>query len=186
MTTARGERRRFFPLSLVRERVGVRVISCAALILAAAITPARAGERWEGLRALPRVAVEVIVSPNHPDLPPDELRRHVEDALRQMHPAPAIDSTSPDRLRLTVGVRAYSSSDLRGYYLPLSQTYAIGPVRLSVERPGAVGGASMAVVVWQAERQVATPWRRSEVDILQLTDELVAVFLADYRSALGP
>ena len=134
-----------------------------------------------------RVAVEVTLSPNHPNLAVDDVRRRVEDALRRSQLAPAVEAGSAERLHLIVGVRAYSSSDLRGYYLPLSQAYGIGPVRLVVERPAQVIGISEPVVaqVWQAERQAKGPWRTSATEILALTDEVVAAFLADYRRALG-
>jgi hypothetical protein len=39
--------------------------------------------------------------------------------------------------------------------------------------------------VWQAERQAKGPWRSSASEIAELTDELVAAFLVDYRRALG-
>ena len=146
-----------------------------------------AGERWEGLQGVQRVAVDVTVSPNHPDLVVEEVRRRVEDGVRRGLPAPVVETASAERLHLTVGVRAYSSSELRGFYLPLSQAYGIGPVRLSLERPAQVSGlgAPIAVQVWQAERQAKSVWRNSAAEILDLTDELVAAFLMDYRRALG-
>jgi len=82
-------------------------------------------------------------------------------------------------------VRSYSSSELRGFYLPLSQTYGIGPVRLAVERPAAIAGlpAPVPAIVWQAERLAKGPWRASAAEILALTDAVLASFLADYRRA---
>ena len=145
------------------------------------------GERWEGLQGVQRVAVDVTVSPNHPDLVVDEVRRRVEDGVRRGQPAPVVETGSAERLHLTVGVRAYSSSELRGFYLPLSQAYGIGPVRLVVERPALVSGlgAPIAVQVWLAERQAKSVWRNSAVEILDLTDEVVGAFLMDYRRAVG-
>ena len=98
-----------------------------------------------------------------------------------------METACPERLHLTVGVRAYSSSELRGFYLPLSQSYGIGPVRLVLERPAQVVGlgAPIAAPVWQAERQAKSVWRNSATEILELTDEVVAAFLMDYRRALG-
>ena len=133
------------------------------------------------------MAVDVTVSPNHPDLVVEEVRRRIEDGLRRAQPAPVVETGSADRLHLMVGVRAYSSSELRGFYLPLSQAYGIGPVRLVLERPAQVSGlgAPITVPVWQAERQAKAAWRNSAVEILELTDEVVAAFLLDYQRALG-
>ena len=159
----------------------------AAALLLAPLSPVAAAERWEGLQSLPRVAIEITFSPNHPDLTPEELRRRIEEALRRAQPAPVLDQASADRLRLTVSIRSYSTSDLRGFYLPLSQEYGIGPVRLSAERPAAISGLSSPVwaTVWQTERQAKGPWRTSATEILELCDEVAAAFLADYRRALG-
>jgi hypothetical protein len=159
----------------------------ALTLLLARGEPAPAAERWEALQSLPRVAVEITFSPNHPDLTPEEVRSRLEEALRRSPPAPAVDPASADRLRLAVSVRSYSTSDLRGFYLPLSQTYGIGPVHLSVERPAVISGLPTPVraTVWQAERQAKSRWRGSAAEILDLADELAASFLRDYRRALG-
>ncbi len=116
------------------------------------------------------------------------MRRRAEAALRERPPAPALDSASPDRLRLTVAVRPYGASELRGFWLPFSGTYGIGPVRLAVERLVAVPGLPLPVpaVVWQAERQAKGPWRKAATEIVTLLDDLVAAFLADYRRANAP
>ena len=45
------------------------------LSLVTITTLAVAGERWEGLQGMQRVAVDVTVSPNHPDLGVEEMRR---------------------------------------------------------------------------------------------------------------
>ena len=39
--------------------------------------------------------------------------------------------------------------------------------------------------VWQTERQAKGPWRSSASEILELADEVVGSFLADYRRAVG-
>jgi hypothetical protein len=159
----------------------------AALLLS--LSPAAgAAERWEGLRALPRLALEVTASPAHPDISAEDLRQRVTDALRRAQPAPAIDPASADRLHLRVAVRAYSSAELRGFYLPFSGRYGIGPVRLAVERPAVIPGLSGPVLAttWDAERQARAPWHRSAEEILDLADEVIASFLADYRRAAGP
>jgi len=159
----------------------------AVLSLVTIASLAVGGERWEGLQGVQRVAVEVTVSPNHPDLDLDEVRRRIEDGVRRGQPAPLVETGSAERLHLVVGVRVYSSSELRGYYLPLSQAYGIGPVRLVLERPALVSGvgAPITVQVWQAERQAKSVWRNSAAEILDLTDEVVGAFLMDYRRAVG-
>jgi hypothetical protein len=164
---------------------GTAAVLGALLALVAPV--AAGGERWDAIRGLPRVAVEVTLSPNHPDLSPEDVRKRIEDGLRRAQPAPALDPGSSDRLHLMVSVRPYSSSDLRGYYLPLSQAYGIGPVRLAVERMAVVPGLGTptAAQVWQAERQAKGPWRASAAEILELADEVVASFLGDYRRAQG-
>jgi hypothetical protein len=151
-------------------------------------SPAGAAERWEALQAVPRVALEVTFSPHHPDLTAEEARRRLEESLRRNQPAPLVDAASADRLRLTISVRSYSSSELRGFYLPLSQAYGIGPVRLWLERPAAISGLPhpLWAIVWQTERQAKGPWRTSAAEILELADEVAGSFLADYRRALGP
>src|SRR5262245_47746957 len=165
----------------------VLAIGSAALAIASPRwTVATAVDRWEGLQALPRVAVEVTVLPHHPDLSGEVLVQRITEALRRNQPAPTVDPASPDRLHLMVMVKSYSSADLRGYYLPLSQAYGIGPVRLVVERQAQVAGlpGPVAAQVWQAERQAKGPWRSSAAEILSLADEVVSAFLADYRRAV--
>ncbi len=162
-----------------------RAALAIALVLAAA--PVLAAERWEALAALSRVAVDVVTSPAHLDLGADAVRVRLEQALRRGQPAPVLDPKSADRLRLTVAVRQFSSDDLRGYHLPFSQLYGIGPVRLVLERPATVAvlPGPVAAVVWQSERLATAPMARSATEILGLVDEMAAVFLEDYRRALG-
>ena len=166
---------------------GASPLALALLMLALSAAPARPAERWEGLVGLDRVAVEATVSPLHPEVLVEDVRRRVEEAVRRGTPALAIDNAIAERLHLVVSVRAYSSADLRGYWLPLSQLYGIGPVRLVVERPVTVSGGPtpLTAQVWQAERQAAGPWHRSGTEILELTDQVVAAFVADYHRALG-
>lgn len=162
-----------------------RAAVAVALLLAG--TSASAAERWEALAALPRVAVDVVTSPAHLDLGVDAVRARLEQALRRGQPAPVLDQRSAERLRLTVAVRQMSSDDLRGYHLPFSQLYGIGPVRLVLERPAAVAAMPRPVtaVVWQSERLAMAPMARSPGEILGFVDEMAAVFLEDYRRAHG-
>jgi len=170
-----------------RALVAIAALAATLLLPAGGQRSAAASDRWESLRALPRVALEVVVSPHHPDLTDGEARARVTEALRRAQPAPALDPASPERLRLTIRVRVLSSDDLRGYPLPFSQQYGIGPVRLALERPATVDGLAtpVAATVWQSERLATGPMGRSATEILGLVDEIVGVFLADYRRAIG-
>ena len=160
-----------------------------ALPLAAA--DAAAAAAWPGLRGLRRVSIEVIFTPDHPQLAPEVVEKRLEDALLASPNAPAPDAKSPDRLRLVVAVREVSGNELRGFYLPMSGTYGIGSVRLTVERQVVVvgergsAGAPIPALVWQVERQARAPWRRSGAEIMGLVDDLVASFVEDLRGDGG-
>jgi hypothetical protein len=149
--------------------------------------PATAADRWQGLQSLNSVAVEITFSPNHPDVSVDEVRQRIMEGVKRGNPVPVLDIGSADKLHLLIAVRHYSGSDLRGYYLPLSQAYGIGPIRLTVDRPAAISGLPTPVwaTVWQTERLAKGPWRSSANEVLELVDEVIASFLADYRRALG-
>ncbi|HET8579093.1 MAG TPA: hypothetical protein VFO18_18505 [Methylomirabilota bacterium] len=173
---------------MIRFRLPRWILALLLLVSAlAASRAAAAADRWQGLQSMPNVSVEITFSPNHPDVSADEVRPRILEAIKRATPAPIIDIGSADRLHVLIAVRSYSSSDLRGYYLPLSQAYGIGPIRLTVERPAAISGlpAPVWATVWQAERLAKGPWRSSAYEVLELVDEVVASFLADYRRALG-
>ena len=157
----------------------------AVLLLAA---PAAAQAPAAGLGALPRVALEAVVSPDHPGVAAEDLARRLETALRAGGPAPAVAPGSAGVLRLTVSVSRVSATELRGFYLPFSGWYGLGSVRLAVERTVTVQGVAGPVraVVWQAERPVQTSWQRSGAAIVTLVEALAAGFLEDYRRAVGP
>ena len=147
---------------------------------------------WPGLKGLKRVGIEVVFTPDHPQLAPEVVEKRLEDALLASPNAPVPDSRSTDRLRLVVAVREVSGNDLRGYYLPMSGTYGIGTVRLAVERQmlvagerGSTPGAAIPALVWQVERQARAPWRRSGAEIMGLVDDLVATFVEDLRGDGG-
>jgi hypothetical protein len=155
--------------------------------LTAALTSgvAHAAESSRGLTNLERVAVRVDVSTDVTALAAD-LERRIRDAVRQApRPAPQVDSSSSDILRLTVGIQALSSRELRGFYLPFSRTYAVGPLRLAVLRRVRVGEMpGVIATVWENERHVAGAWRGVAADAQRLTDEVVNGFLAAYREAV--
>jgi hypothetical protein len=139
-----------------------RFRSCALVItllaLTVAVTPAAAASF---LGDVDRLATSVDVEHPVDGAPADELRRRLAAFLAALRPPIALDPASPDRLRLTVAVRPYSSSALRGFPLPFSGTYGIGPVRLGVERAVHLPGRAsptLPAVVWQRELMVATRW----------------------------
>jgi hypothetical protein len=105
----------------------------------------------------------VVVDLEHPveGADADDLGRSLASFVAARGPAVALDAVSPDRLRLTVSVLPYSSTALRGFFLPFSGTYGIGPVRLSLERAVSLPGRTshtFTAIVWQRERVVATRW----------------------------
>src|SRR5262249_58608475 len=102
----------------------------------------------------------------------EDCRHGVGAGLRAAGPGLTLEPASPTRLRLTVQVRPYNATALRGFWLPFSGTYGIGPVRLSVERTATVAGVSapLSASVWQAEGQAAGPWRPSPTELAKLLD----------------
>jgi len=146
-------------------------------------------EAARGLQGLRRVSVDIAFSPAHPGVPVEAVQARLEEILRAGQPAaPITDARSTDRLRLAISVRNYTSSELRGFYLPFSGSYGIGAVRLALERSVTIPGVAGPVrgVVWQAERQAKGPWRTSATEILGLVEDLAEAFLDDYRRADGP
>ena len=142
-----------------------------------------------GLRGLARVALDVSLAPDVVDLR-DEIEQGMEQALREQSPAPVLVREGTDKLRLVVTVQAKNAGELRGFWLPFSGIYAIGYVRLEVERTLALPGptqsaAPVPAIVWQADRLVSAPWRRAEPEIRDAVEKLLAVFLEDYRRARG-
>jgi hypothetical protein len=164
--------------------------------MAVALLASGADAAWPGLKGVKRVGIEVVFTPDHPQLAPEVVEKRLEDALLANPAAPRPDPKSTDRLRLVVAVREVSGNDLRGFYLPMSGTYGIGTVRLAVERQvvvvgergTAAGGAIPApipAVVWQVDRQAHGPWRRSGAEVMALVDDLVATFVEDLRGDGG-
>ncbi|MEX2147142.1 MAG: hypothetical protein WED01_09045 [Candidatus Rokuibacteriota bacterium] len=145
------------------------------LALMVGVAPAAAGV----LDGVVRIAVSVDVEHPVEGIAAAALERRLTAFLADLAPALAPDAAAPDRLRLTVAVRPHSSSALRGFYLPFSGTYAIGTVRLGVERAVHLsGGAPRTVpaIVWQRERVVATRWAAAgaavEGAVMELLDAL--------------
>lgn len=154
-----------------------------ALVLAAMSASPAAAEPARGLAGLTTLGVDVDLDSSQDSLSSEQLARRIDARLRAAAPALTLDPASPVRLRLTIAVRPYSATTLRGFWLPFSGTYGIGPVRLSVERTAVVTGMSAPILasVWNAERQAAGPWRESPAEILRLLDETLSDFLAAYN-----
>jgi hypothetical protein len=163
------------------------VVSAALLVATAA--SAQTTHPAAGLRALPRVAIELVLTPDLAELE-DELEQRMERALGEHPAAPTLDGASPHKLRLVATVRALGATELRGFWLPFSGTYAIGDVRLEVERPVTLPAPTpsppVPAIVWQAERLIARPWRQVGAGVGGAVDELIAAFLEDSRRARGP
>ncbi len=155
----------------------ILTLALAAALVAAGLAPAAAQSRAM-LQGLRRVAIEITMAPDHPLLDPGALEQRLEELLLTSPGAPRVDPQSPDRIRLTVSVRQYSGSDLRGFYLPFSGVYGIGSVRLAVERQATIPGLASPVpaVVWQEERHATAPWHRSAAEIRGLVESLVSAF----------
>ena len=172
-------------LGPARGRALLLVLPLALLLAVVAAGAARVDAAWPGLRGVKRVAIEVVFAPDHPQLAPEVVEKRIEDALLANPAAPRPDPRSTDRLRLVVSVRQVTSSDLRGYYLPLSGHYGVGMVRLAVERqmimPGAPPTPTVPSIVWQVDRHALGPWRRSREEIMALIDDLVATLIDDMR-----
>jgi hypothetical protein len=166
----------------------VIVLTLTAVLVPAMGSPPAVAQGWEGLRGVSRVAVEIEIARDLADLPPDALEQRIEALLRETQPAPALDARSVDRLKLTVAVEPYNASDLRGFWLPFSGWYGIGPVRLVVIRPARVTGRQIPLpaVVWQAERLAKGSWGRSGREVLSIVDDLLGDLLDDYRRATSP
>jgi hypothetical protein len=155
----------------------------AALLLVALSVGWATAEPARVLAGITSIGVDVELDPSQDSLSSGELAQRIETRLRGAAPGVTLDPASPTRLRLTVRVRPYNATSLRGFWLPFSGTYGIGPVRLSVERPAAVTGMSEPVLasVWHAERQAAGPWRESPAEIVKLLDQTLSDFLDAYR-----
>jgi len=154
------------------------------VVLLAATSPnAAAAEAVRGLAGLTMIGVDVELDPSQTSFSSAQLMRQIDSRLRAAAPTLTIDPASSSRLRFSVLVRPYSATALRGFWLPFSGTYGIGPVRLSVERTAMVTGMSMPLLasVWHAERQAAGPWRESPAEIARLLDETLSDFLDAYH-----
>jgi hypothetical protein len=163
-------------------------VVCLTLLVATA-AGVQAQDSARGLRGLTRVTLDVSLAPDVVDLR-DEVEQRIELALREQQPAPALAREGADKLRAVVTVQAKNASELRGYWLPFSGVYALGYVRLEVERPLALPGstastAPVPAIVWQADRLVSASWRETETAIIGAVESLLGLFLEEYRRSRG-
>ena len=143
-----------------------------SMLLFVVVAPAAAGV----LDGVVRIAVSVDVEHPVEGTAADALERRLTAFLVDLAPALTLDAASPDRLRLTVAVRPHSSSALRGFYLPFSAIYAIGTVRLSLERAVHLPGRAprtVPAIVWQGERAVAIRWAAAGAAVDGAVEELL-------------
>jgi len=126
-----------------------------------------------------RVRVTVEVAPAVDGLAAEELRARVAAALRRATPPVEVDAAAEDRLRLRVALEPRSATDLRGFWLPFSGTYAIGLVGLALERPVLVAGATAPApaIVWRQDRVIATPWRAAAAEVHRAIAAMLDAFL---------
>ena len=138
------------------------------LLLFAVAGPVIADERRSN------VTIEIAHPP--PPTSIEEIRSRLVAALCGDHLDRTIRSGVGARIRLTVSVRPVSATTLRGFWLPFSGLYAVGSLRLAVERMVTVPGIEPAVpaVVWQTERAVAGPWRKADQEIARSLDDMTA------------
>lgn len=183
--TARRTAPRRHPVPVDR-RARRGCVLAAGLALALALGSARApAEAAAGLAGLRRVSVSVELAHPLEPVAADDLVTLIEDALRGADPPLAIHEAAADRVRLTVAVGPVSATALRGFWLPFSGTYAIGSVRLAVERIVTAPGIArpFPAIVWQAERVVTGPWSSGGAAVAQLLDEMLGELLDARRQA---
>ena len=162
--------------------------TCRRVVFAALVTTllaVGAEASAQGLTGLRRVSLAVDLQQPVDTLTVEDLLARLEDGLRQAEPPISVHESATDRLRLVVSVRPVSATTLRGFWLPFSGTYGIGPVMLELERVVSLPGIPrpFPAVVWQADRTATGPWQTAGAEIMRLTDELVAEWLAIRRQA---
>ena len=165
---------------MAHARRGWLVTALVAALLAVAVEASA-----QGLTGLRRVSLAVDLQHPIDTLSVEDLLGRLEEGVRQAEPTMSASESATDRLRLTVSVRPVSATTLRGYWLPFSGTYGIGPVTLEVERRVTLPGAAppFPAIVWQAERIAAGPWRTTPAEVMRLLDELIAQWQGARRQA---
>ena len=156
-----------------------------AVTVVMAVAATSASAQSPGLARLRQVDVSVEVQFPLDFMTPEDLAVRLQDLLGR-DASLLVSERSTDRLRFTASVRPTSSAALRGFWLPFSGTYAIGAVRLGVERLVTMPGPpprSFPAIVWQTDRIVGVPWYAAEREIARLLDEMVAELLEARRQA---
>jgi hypothetical protein len=165
-----------------RQALMARGRACGGLVLTALVgvmLAVGAEASAQGLTGLRRVSLAVDLQQPIDTLSVEDVLARLEDGLRQAEPALGVHEGATDRLRLVVSVRPVSATTLRGFWLPFSGTYGIGPVMLELERLVSLPGIPrpFPAIVWQAERTASGPWRTAATEIMRLTDNLIAEWL---------
>jgi hypothetical protein len=159
-------------------------ILASALALTLGTGPARIpAEAAPGLAGLRRVSVSVELAHPLEPVAADDLVALIEDALRGAEPPLAVHEAAADRVRLTIAVGPVSATALRGFWLPFSGTYGIGPLRLGVERMVTLPGVPrpFPAIVWQTERALTGPWHSAGAAVAQLVEEMMGELLEARR-----
>jgi hypothetical protein len=173
----------------VRDYTGVGTRTCRHALIVGAVVAVLATSVSAQLPGLARLRqADVSVDVDHPldFMTPEDLAVRLQERLSLADSSLLVSERSTDRIRLTVVVRPTSASTLRGFWLPFSGTYAVGAVRLGVERIVTLPGPpprSFPAVVWQTERIVGVPWHAAEREISRLLDEMVAELVEARRQA---
>jgi hypothetical protein len=167
----------------VGRRTGRRALITIVLVLLCAHS---VSAQLPGLARLRLVDVSVDVEHPLDFMTPEDLAARVQERLNRGESSIVVSERSTDRIRLTVAVRPTSASTLRGFWLPFSGIYAVGAMRLGVERMVTLPGPSpraFPALVWQTERIVGVPWHATEREVMRLLDEMVAELLDARRQA---
>ena len=143
------------------------------------LTTALSCSATDVLDGVVRVAVAVELKQPLDGVAGDALAKRIVTLLAALEPPLAPDQGSTDQLRLTIAVRPYSSSELRGFQLPFSGTYAVGTVRLSLHRAVEIAGGRRRILsasVWERERQITTKGSAARAAIDRAVTQLVHEF----------
>ena len=154
-------------------------------VFAAALLAVVVSASAEGLTGVRGVSLSVELQHPLDALSVEGLLARLEDGVSRAEPPIRVRDDAPNRLRLVVSIRPVSATVLRGFWLPFSGTYAIGAVALEMERRVTAPGIphSFPAIVWREERAAAGPWPTVDVEIMRLTDELIAKWLEALRHA---
>lgn len=158
-------------------------LAAGVLLLVGAASPP-AGAPAPALDALTRVRVTVDLERPVEGLAAGALRGRLAEGLQRAAPPIVADDEALDRLRVRVAIEPRSATDLRGFWLPFSGTYAIGLVGLALERPGIVTATDRpaTVIVWREDRVVAVPWRAAAAEVRRAADAMLEALLAARRA----